>query len=319
MRSHLNRVIAFTGLDVLASFLLPFRGRVLKPKRRLRKPVESKVVIVKSSQRDVELMVREALNTVGGLDDIVRSDSTVLIKPNVGFSYVEANTNPKVVEAVVKVVKEHSPRRIVIAESSVRGSDTTYNFMVTGLYDIAKKYGVEIVDLKKTKDVVTVETFGPKLKTVRVYKLAYEADVIISVPKLKRHVEAGVTISLKNMMGILPDSEKGRFHLLGLHQCIVDLNTVFKPDLAVIDALDVMTVTGPSHGEMVKANMVIVSKDPVAADAIAALELFKLEGVGDPLKELYRIEHIVKAEKIGLGIANPERIRVIHKTITNYW
>ena len=315
MRSHLNRVIAFTGLDILASFLLPFRGKVLKPKRRLRKPIEPKVVIVKSPQRNVELMVREALDCLGDLGGIVCSDSTVLIKPNVGFSYVEANTNPKVVEAVVKVVKEHSPRRIVIAESSVRGSDTTYNFMVTGLYDIARKYGVEMVDLKKTKDVVTVETFGSKLKTVRVYKLAYEADVIISMPKLKRHVEAGVTISLKNMMGTLPDSEKGRFHLLGLHQCIVDLNTVLKPDLAVIDALDVMTVTGPSHGEMVKANMVIVSKDPIAADAIAALELFKLEGIDSPLNELYKIEHIIKAGELGLGEANPEKIEVLVKTI----
>lgn len=313
--SRFNRVVTLTGLDAIVSFLPFFRGKALKPRRSIRRVVKPKVVIVKSSRRDIELMVRRAFSILDGLNDIIGSDSTILIKPNVGFSYVEANTNPKVVEAVVKVVKEYNPRRIIIAESAVRGSDTSYNFEITGLYNIARKYSVDIVDLKRSGDIVTVETYGLKLKTVRVYRLAYEADVIISIPKLKRHVEAGVTISLKNMMGILPDSEKGRFHILDLHQCIVDLNTVFKPDIAVVDALDVMAFTGPSHGEMVKADMIIVSKDAVAADAIAALELFKLEGVKDPLRELYSVKHIVQAEKMGLGTANPEKINIIFEVI----
>lgn len=312
---RLSRVVALTGLDVIVSLLPFFKGKVLKPRRSIRGIVEPRVVIVKSPKRNIELMVRRAFNVLGGLSDIIRPDSTILIKPNVGFSYVEANTNPKVVEAVVRVVKEYNPRRIVIAESAVRGSDTSYNFEVTGLYSIARKYNVDIVDLKKTEDIVTVETYGLKLKTVRVYRLAYEADVIISIPKLKRHIEAGVTISLKNMMGIIPDTEKGKFHILGLHQCIVDLNTVFKPDITVVDALDVMAFTGPSHGEMVKANMIIVSKDAVAADAIAALELFKLEGVKDPLKELYSIKHIIQAEKMGLGTANPKKINTILEVV----
>ena len=143
----------------------------------------------------------------------------------------------------------------------------------------------------------------------------YDADVIISIPKLKRHVEAVTTISLKNMMGILPDSEKGLFHDLNLHQCIADLNTVFKPDLCIVDATHVMTVSGPGRGKMVKTNTILASGDPVAVDLIGSKIIFELEGLDKPLERAYNIPYLKEAAGLGVGVMEVDKIKLIEKEL----
>ncbi|MCF3653451.1 MAG: DUF362 domain-containing protein [Aigarchaeota archaeon] len=194
--------------------------------------------------------------------------------------------------AVIEVVKDAGPREIIVAESAVRGYNTSSNFEATGVADVVRGLGVRLVDLDKSSEVVKVKTLGRLLGEVSIFKLAYDADVIISVPKLKRHSQAIVTISMKNMMGILPGDQKGMFHVLGLQQCIADLNTVFRPDLAIVDATEVMTVSGPGMGRMVPGEAILVSRDPVALDLIAAEYLFRLEGDENPLETALNVPHI---------------------------
>ena len=265
---------------------------------------------------DVNAMVRRAVEAVGGVEALVSPDSRVLIKPNVGFNRPEAVTSPEVLRAVIEVVKDAGPREIIVAESAVRGYNTSSNFEATGVADAMRGLSIRLVDLDKSGEVVKVKTLGKILGEVSVFKLAYDADVIISVPKLKRHSQAIVTISMKNMMGILPGDQKGMFHVLGLQQCIADLNTVFRPDLAIVDATEVMTVSGPGMGRMVSGKAVLASRDPVAMGLIAAEYLFRLEGDENPLETALNVPHIKLAAELGIGINDPSRIRVIEERMS---
>ena len=132
----------------------------------------------------------------------------------------------------------------------------------------------------------------------------------MSVPRLKRHTDTTVTISMKNMIGTVPDSEKGRFHQTNLDQCVADLNSALRPKLIIVDATKAMTITGPSGGVMVDLNLVIASTDPVAADVIAAQQLFQAEGLADTSSAVGSIVHIQDAAKSGVGVADPSRIHV---------
>jgi len=263
--------------------------------------------------RDVDAMVRRAIEAIGGVEALVSPDSKVLIKPNVGFNRPEAVTSPEVLRAVIQIVKDAGPREIIVAESAVRGYNTSSNFEVTGVADVVRGLGIRLVDLDKSSEVVKVKALGRLLGEVSIFRLAYDADVIISVPKLKRHSQAIVTISMKNMMGILPGDQKGMFHVLGLQQCIADLNTVFRPDLAIVDATEVMTVSGPGMGRMVPGEAILASRDPVALDLIAAEYLFRLEGNESPLETALNVPHIKLAAELGIGINDPSRIRVIEE------
>lgn len=265
--------------------------------------------------QDVEEMVRKAIETLGGIKRIVEPRSKVLIKPNVGFNRLEAVTSPEVLKAVIEVVKEADPREIIVAESAVRGYDTSSNFEITGISKIARELNVRLIDLDRMDKVVRVKVEGKLLKELSVFKQAFDADIIISVPKLKRHSQAVATISLKNMMGIIPDDQKGMFHILGLHQCIADLNTVIKPDLAIVDAMEVMTISGPGMGEMVPGNAILASRDPVALDLVSAEYLFTLEERENPLEEAMNIPHIKLAAELGIGINDISRIELIKREV----
>jgi uncharacterized protein (DUF362 family) len=217
---------------------------------------------------------------------------------------------------VIEVVKDAGPKEIIVAESAVRGYNTSSNLEATGIADVVRGLGIRLVDLDKSGEVVKVKTRCKLLGEVSVFKLAYNADVIISVPRLKRHSQAIVTISMKNMMGILPGDQKGMFHVLGLQQCIADLSTVFRPDLAIVDATEVMTVTGPGMGRVVLGEAILASRDPVALDLIAAEYLFRLEGNESPLEAALSVPHIKLAAELGIGINNPSRIHVVEEMMS---
>ena len=313
LSSVLSRLLMVIGIDVLFNFLQHSRHRsnLVKYSRGTNLVNVSRVVIAKNVSRNLKAAIEKSLNLINDFKNLITSDSAVLVKPNMGFSNVDANTDPRVIIELVKLIKNnYRPRKIVVADAAVRGRDTLYNFTVMNLKNKLEKLGVLVIDLKRTKETLYVRVNGIKLRSVKVYKTVLDFDVVLSVPKLKRHAETKVTISLKNMMGILPDDEKGRFHVLDIHSCIADLNKVFKPDISIIDAINVMIHSGPGHGDMVYADELIISKDPVAADLIAAAELFKLEGVMNPLDEALNIEHIIKACQLGIGHCDLNRIEI---------
>jgi len=279
-------------------------------------PNAVRVVVVRGSDSvDPQVCVEKALEALGGVEELVPPGANILIKPNVGFYDNDATTDPRVTAAVVNALKKTQPAKIVVGESALRGVDVNYAFRVTKTRTLAEAAGAEVRDLRKDDSVNVQIPNGLALKSVNVFKTASDS-IIVTVPRLKRHSSTTATISLKNLMGIIPDDEKGKFHETNLNQCIADLNLALHPKLAIIDATRAMTKRGPSGGVMVTLNMIVASTDPVAADLIAAQELFKAENAADPQAAAARIDHIQNAAQVGVGTADPSKIEVLNINVS---
>jgi uncharacterized protein (DUF362 family) len=270
-------------------------------------------IIGGNSDSDIDTMVRMSVDSIGGMGKIVSPGETAVVKPPVVTSNKDCAPDPRVVATVVKLVKEAGGIAIV-AESSGSGS-AAYNMSKVGITSAAEDAGAEVKDLQSEKEVQIEVRNGVALHEVKTYPTIYNCDVLISVPKLKRHGSSKVTISLKNMMGTIPKAEMKRFHRVNLSQCIADLNTVIKPDLTVVDATYAMTRTGPTGGDMVKLDTLIASEDPVAADMVAAQELQKLEEqIGLSSRSRFKaddVKHIKAAADLRVGTNTPEDVEVI--------
>ena len=149
---------------------------------------------------------------------------------------------------------------------------------------------------------------GKALKEVSLPKIVLDADVIISVPKMKTHDSAKVTLSLKNMKGVLPDIYKRKLHhVFGVFQGVADLCTLVKPALAVVDGIIGMEGLGPADGEPVKMGLIIAGKDLVAVDTVTSAVMgFEKEEYGC----------IDAAAKAGLGTADLSEIDVVGEPIS---
>jgi uncharacterized protein (DUF362 family) len=276
----------------------------------------ARVVLVRGTATvDPQVFVDKALEALGGVERLVPLGTNVLVKPNVGFYEKDATTDPRITTAVINALKRARPSQIVVGESALRGIDVEHALEVTGTRSLAEAAGAEVRDLRKDA-VVNVEVpNGLAVKSVNVFKTARDS-LIVSVPRLKRHSATTVTISLKNMMGTIPDSEKGRFHQANLSECIADLNMALRPRLVIVDATRAMTKQGPSGGVMVDLNLVFASTDPVAADIVAAQELFRAEGSLDPRGAATSVSHIQNAGQLGVGVAEPSKIEVLNVNVS---
>lgn len=265
----------------------------------------SKVAIVKGLS-PVE-MTGKALEMIkSDLGEVLSSKRPILIKPN----YIVAKhpstgmtTDSRVVEGVVKYLKDHGIDDITIGEGS-GWAETFEAFKVAEIDKVANKYNVRMVDLNKDRFVEVCPPNPLALKRVLVAETAIKS-CIISVPKLKVHRLTLVTLGIKNMMGAL--ASKGSMHNGRLHENIADLASVLKPSLTVIDGI-IAGEGSEIDGSPVKMDLVIAGTDPVAVDAVGAAVM------GIPPTE---VRHLVLAEKKGLGTCRLDRIEVLGEPIDN--
>ena len=260
----------------------------------------TKVAIVKGT-KPVDVTVK-ALRMID-VDKAFSEEKPILVKPN----YIDAShpstgitTDSRVIEGVVKFLKNRGVKKIAIGEGS--GFANTFNaFEVAGVDEMAKKWNVELVDLNKDEFVEVNPPRPLALKRVKIAKTALEST-IISVPKLKPHRMTDVTLSIKNMMGVM--APKGSMHRR-LNKNIVDLASVVKPNIVVVDGI----IAGEDHetsGSPVEMNLVIAGTDPVAVDAVGAA-VMRINPKN--------VKHLRLAEKKGLGTCNLEQIEIIGESI----
>ena len=180
----------------------------------------------------------------GGLD--IQAGATVLLKPNVVHPSPSGSgsiTDARVTEAVARLVLERNPGRVIIGEGSSVGydfpgrRDTMTCLEASGTADVARRLGLELVDLNRDEHVQVHAPEAYVMPEFGVARTAWEADVIVDLPVVKTHVRTGITCGLKNMKGVLPGEEKKRTHRMGLDRAIVDLNRVMRPHYTVVDAI----------------------------------------------------------------------------------
>jgi len=204
-------------------------------------------------------------------------------------------------------VLKTNPSDVALGESSTAGDNTMIAFQITGMDKIAQKYGVKIIDFKKTPSVNKDVPLGKEIKDVKIYQPIFEYDYFINVPILKIHGETTVTIGMKNLKGCIHDQEKHRFHRLNLHQCIVDLNTVIKPDLTIVDATT-CSLQWELGGSPLQLDTIIIGENVLAIDMVAASLL------GYSINE---VKHIEIASKTGMGPADMEEIDILNTVVEN--
>ena len=202
-----------------------------------------------------------------------------------------ATTDPVVVEAIINKIKD-LPAKVYVVESDATMTNANSAFEKTGMKAMSERNGIEYLNLRHVKDQVKLEVpSGEALKTLTVPRIVTES-AIISAAKLKTHANTDVTLGMKNMFGLLSDKFKGKYHLKGINKVIVDINTVLKPALTVIDGFVGMEGSGPIDGTPVQMNLIIAGTDVVATDATAS----RIMGF-DP----HDIKHIQRAYEKGLG------------------
>ena len=216
-----------------------------------------------------------------------------------------ATTDPMVVEAIIEKLKD-LPLEILVVESDATTTSASKAFEVTGMAEMCRNNGVEWLNLRNARDRVKIPVLnGERLENIIVPRIVAESAVI-SAAKLKTHISTKVTLGMKNMFGLLPDKFKAKYHSMGINKVIVDINSVLKSRLTVIDGFVGMEGAGPSNGTPVQMDLIIAGEDPVATDATAC----RIMGI-DP----HEVSHIQRAAEKGLG--NIDDIQVLGEDLKN--
>ena len=215
------------------------------------------------------------------------------IKPNLVApmeAYWGGTTHPEVVAGIVEYLQEKGFSNLVIMEGSWVGDKTSESYEVCGFKSLCEKYNVPFLDMQKEKGVPV--QCGDM--TLNICKSALDLDFLINVPVLKGHCQTKITCALKNMKGLLPNSEKRRFHALGLHDPIAHLGLAIHQDFIVVDNIcgDLDFEDG---GNPVEMNRVLAAVDPVLMDAyVCDMMYYQVE----------EVPYITKAATLGVGCAD---------------
>ena len=222
------------------------------------------------------------------------------IKPNLVVAspaQFGGTTHPEVISGIIEYLQENGFSRIIVAEGSWVGDRTADAFDYCGYNALSEKYGVPLVDTQKEK-WHEKDCAGMKLNITNVVD---RIDFLINVPVMKGHCQTRMTCALKNMKGLIPNSEKSRFHRLGLHKPIAHLQKGIHQDFIVVDHIcgDLDFEEG---GNPVVRNCVMAAADPVLVDAYAChLMQYSVD----------EVPYVRMAEKLGVGTADLSRAEII--------
>jgi uncharacterized protein (DUF362 family) len=239
----------------------------------------------------------------------------VLIKPNAArmASPCEGvTTHPLVVTATIDHLREKGADRIAIGESCIFGVSAEDAFRMTGLKEVSEKKRVELINLDQVDPIEMTIPGGKVIKKIKVPSILKEFNFIVSIPVMKTHMHTLVTLSIKNMKGLLWRKEKARFHQLRydkkitkgdkeLDIAISEMASVLFPHLAIIDGTVGMEGMGPAYGRPKKMGIIVVGNNGLAADAVAT----RLMGL-DP----EAVPHLRLSAEKGLGEIQLQKISI---------
>ncbi len=268
-------------------------------------PTASEPYLVVARGTAPSAIVRAAVDALGGINKFVKAGNDVILKPNIcnaqnTFEYA-STTNPQVMAELVKMCLEAGAKRVRVMDQPFSGT-ATEGYKRSGIRDAVEKAGGQMEIMANAKYVSVDFPRGRDLKSSKVYQDILKADVVINVPIAKHHGSAQVTMAMKAMMGVIQD--RNDIHI-ALDQRIADLNTLLKPTLHIIDAIRVLKENGPTGGslsDVMQANTIIATVDPVAADAYATQLFFN--------KKPEQIGYIKFGAEMGLGRYDFQNLRV---------
>lgn len=281
----------------LESIMRRLDGGVLQPRSR-----RERVSIVRV-RGSIKESAYEAIRLLGGLK--IPRGINVVIKPNICFWKNTDGmiiTDPRLLRAVLEMVKERT-NNVLVVESDNNSGTAEKRLRRSGVMEVIEECGAEFLNLSRDK-YEEHEVAGLKIK---VPKTVLEAEYFINIPKIKTCNIANtvISISMKNMFGVLGNKKKMVFHKR-LLDVLLYLNRVIRQDLVIVDGIIGMEGLGPVWGKPVKLGLIVSGFNPIAVDAVCC----KIMDINP-----YSVELLWRAYRMKMGEIDVERIEVLGERI----
>ena len=300
--------LSATGLIGMffGGLIYPWFKRVQQPK--------TNVTILKASSYTSNLVdaLRRGIANYPHLQEKVRGGKVVL-KPNMVEYYPghPLSTHPALVAAVIEVFRWMGAGEVIVADGPAHNRDTEMVLELSGLSEVLREEKVRFVDLNLDAiSPVNLISNYTGLTQLFFPNTILSADLVVSMPKLKTHHWAGVSLSLKNLFGIIPGVKygwpKNFLHWHGIGNSIADIATTIKPGFAIVDGIVGMEGDGPLYGTAVDSEVVLLGDNLSAVDATAT----RLMGI-----YAENIEHLRLMVPHG-GTLNNDRIRQLGEPLS---
>ena len=284
------------GASVSVPFFLPRY-------RQDRRPRRSRVAILRTE--NYVPRIQDSLRRGLQLFRLGVKGKTVVLKPNL-VDYIPGNainTHPILVVAAAECFRELGAKQVIVAEGPGHQRDTQLVLCESGYESLLRENRIRFIDLNRDElTSVNLSADYSGLKRLWLPRTILGADFVVSMPKVKTHHWSGVTLSMKNMFGVVPSNTygwpKNVLHWHGVQQCILDICATVPIHFVIADAIVCMEGNGPLNGSPRQLGYIVLADDPVAADATCA----RLMGL-----EPDRVPHIREAAKF-LGNSLPSLI-----------
>ena len=260
--------------------------------------------------KDATEALRRAMGHIGGVGNFIKPGQSVLIKPNcITQQYIPGTvTSKEVVVALVLLVTE-SGGKAIVGENNLECDPSNETFEAScgkhyydALADVGLEKEVPLIDLM-ADEMVDVEIPDARVfKNTKIAQSILNVDKIIDAAVMKTHDQTRITLGIKNLKGVIPLTEKKRSHALGVEQAIVDLSMLLKPAIIVIDGTTAAEGMGPTGGDPVKMDLVIVGTNTLATDMVGATVM------GFDIAKVKFIEYAIEA---GIGPGSLDEIEVL--------
>ena len=275
---------------------------------------EKKSVVALAKEPTIQESVTKVFELMGGVSSLVEKGSTVVLKPNAGHVAPPESavcTNPDVVRSVIREVKKAEPKRIIIAEAAAIGCDTMECFEACGLTQVAKEEDVELIDIKREKDLINIPVRGyhSNISHVKLPRFLLEAEHIINLPILKAHASMVFSCALKNIKGVVQDKVHLDMHRENLTMAMMDVWWAVRADINIVDAIYAAGGFSPHTPVPEYIGCIMGSRDPVAVDRVAC----HLSGINPDEVSYFKV-----AAEVGLGAATDEEIEVIGEKVADH-
>jgi len=284
------------------------RPRPVNPWHREGKPVVARV----TAGDDLRESVRNAFSLLGEPQQFITKGETVFVKPNFNSpDPYPASTDMEFLRTVVEWLLE-AGARVTIGDSSGGVWRPTRNVLSKlGVYDLAKKLGVELIAFEDNpRDWVRVKIGGDYLKLATMPRSTYQADKIVYLPCAKTHSLSQFSGTLKLVVGFMHPGERRALHLRHLQQKVAELNLCWQPDLVIMDGRKVFVAGGPEKGQLTEPGVLLASGDAVATDIEAVKMLLEYGAEKSLPADPRQLPQIAAALKHGLGAPDGDYLLV---------
>jgi uncharacterized protein (DUF362 family) len=274
------------------------------------KPGKNIVSIARVKNGNIAKAVEEAIDLLGGMQAVTKGKNRIMLKPNLVTSSAECTTKPVVISTLARLMQK-AGKEVMIGEGSaavynfnaddhevfrtnkreILDSMQQYVFDTLGYSEMARSLNIPLINLHSGEMVEISLKRRLVAKSVKFHKSIAEADLLCSVPMMKTHSLATVTLAMKNLIGLYPGTEYYSLRAWlhdraaeavspGIAYEIMDKNNAVKTGLSVIDASTAMEGNGPTDGTLVDMGIIIAGTSPLATDMVgASLMGFKMDEI----------------------------------------